>query len=78
LCGTTRKLQAAAFNIGTLDPSAMSLEDRVPTAEFDPDQLEFELLENPQGEAQELARAILKAAERPQSADPEPPNLDPR
>jgi hypothetical protein len=54
------------------------------TAEFDPDQPErlmvaaFELLGKPQGEAQELARAILKAAERPKSGDPEPPNLDPR
>jgi hypothetical protein len=28
LCGTTCKLLAAAFNIGTLDPSAMSLENR--------------------------------------------------
>jgi len=48
----------------------MSLEDRVPTTEFDPDQLErlmvaaFELLGKRRGEAQELARAILKAAER--------------
>ncbi len=54
----------------------MSLEDRVPTAEFDPDQLErlmvaaFELLGKRRGEAQELARAILKAAELPQSDDP--------
>jgi hypothetical protein len=53
-----------------------SLEDWVRTAEFDPDQLEslmvaaFELLGKPEAEAQELARAILKAAERPQSGDP--------
>jgi hypothetical protein len=46
----------------------------VPTAEFDPDQLErlmvaaFELLGKPQGQARELSRAILKAAERPVSA----------
>jgi hypothetical protein len=52
-------------------------------AEFDPDQLEsfmvasFELLGKPQAEAQELARAILKAAERPQSGDPGPPDRDP-
>jgi hypothetical protein len=55
-----------------------SLEARVPTAEFDPDQLErlmvaaFELLGKPEGQARELSRAILKAAERPQSDDPEP------
>jgi hypothetical protein len=41
------------------------------TAEFDPDQLErlmvaaLELLGKPHDEALELARAILKAAERP-------------
>jgi LDH2 family malate/lactate/ureidoglycolate dehydrogenase len=46
------------------------------SAEFDSDQLErlmvaaFELLGKPQGQAQELARAILQAAERPQSDDP--------
>jgi hypothetical protein len=51
-------------------------------AEFDPDELEllivaaFELLGRPQGEARELARSILRAAERPQSGDPEPPNRD--
>jgi hypothetical protein len=45
-------------------------------AEFDPNHLEslmvaaFELLEKPEGQAQEIARAILKAAERPQSGDP--------
>jgi hypothetical protein len=61
----------------------MSLEDRVPTTEFDPDQLErlmvaaFELLGKRRGEAQELARAILKAAERPQSGDPSPPDRNP-
>jgi hypothetical protein len=60
-----------------------SLEDRVRTAEFDPDQLEsfmvaaFELLGKPQAQARELARAILKAAERPQSGDPGPPDRDP-
>jgi hypothetical protein len=52
-------------------------------AEFNPDQLEslmvaaFELLEKPQVEAEELARAILKAAEWPQSGDPGPPDRDP-
>jgi LDH2 family malate/lactate/ureidoglycolate dehydrogenase len=51
-------------------------------AEFDPDQLArlmvavFELLGKPQGEAQELARAILKAAERPQSDGRGSPDLD--
>jgi hypothetical protein len=62
----------------------MFLEDRVvPTAEFDPDLLErlmvavFELLGRPRGEAQELARSILKAAERPQSSDRGPPDRDP-
>jgi hypothetical protein len=60
-----------------------SLEDRVPTAEFDPDQLEtlmvaaFELLGKPEGQARELSRAIPKAAERRQSDDPEPPDRDP-
>jgi hypothetical protein len=75
---------AAVFNIGTLDPSAVSRTgDQMRTAEFDADQLEllivaaFELLGKPQGEAQELARSILRAAEQPQSGDPEPPNLDP-
>jgi hypothetical protein len=59
-----------------------SLEDRVPMAEFDADQLErlmvaaFETLGKPQVEAQELARAILRAAERPQSGDPRPPDRD--
>jgi hypothetical protein len=47
-------------------------------AEFNSDQLEtlmmaaFELLGRPEGQAQELARSILKAAERPQSGDPGP------
>jgi hypothetical protein len=60
-----------------------SLEDRMPTAEFDPDQLErlmvaaFELLGKRRAEVQELARAILKAAERPQSGDPTPQDPDP-
>jgi LDH2 family malate/lactate/ureidoglycolate dehydrogenase len=45
-------------------------------AEFDPDQLEtlivaaFELLGKPESQARELARAILRAAARPQSGDP--------
>jgi LDH2 family malate/lactate/ureidoglycolate dehydrogenase len=58
------------------------LEDRVPTVEFDADQLErlmvaaFELLGKPEVEAQELARAILKAAERPRTGSPEPPDRD--
>jgi hypothetical protein len=59
------------------------LEDRVRTAEFDPDQLEslmvaaFELLGKPEAQAQELARAILKAAEQPQSGDPGPQDRGP-
>jgi hypothetical protein len=59
-----------------------SLEDRMPTAEFDPDQLEnlmvaaFELLGKPEAEAQELARAILRAAELPRSGDSAPPDRD--
>jgi hypothetical protein len=84
LLGTTCEVQTGTFNIGTLNPSAVSRTgDRMRTAEFDADQLEllivaaFELLGKPQGEAQELARAILKAAERPQSGDPEPPDGDP-
>jgi hypothetical protein len=58
------------------------LEARVRTAEFDADQLEslmvaaFELLGKPEDQAQELARSILRAAERPQSGDPRPPNRD--
>jgi len=46
----------------------------VRTAVFDADQLEslmasaFELLGKPEAQAQELARSILRAAERPQSA----------
>jgi LDH2 family malate/lactate/ureidoglycolate dehydrogenase len=54
------------------------------TALFDADQLEslmvaaFELMGKPEAQARELARAILKAAERPQSGDPEPPDRDPR
>jgi hypothetical protein len=50
-------------------------------AEFDPNHLQslmvaaFERLGQP--EAQELARAILKAAERPQSGDPGSPDRDP-
>jgi hypothetical protein len=61
----------------------MFLEDRVRTAEFDADQLEslmvaaFELLGKPEDQAQELARSILRAAERPQSGDPKPPDQDP-
>lgn len=53
---------------------------RARAAEFDPDQLEiliataFELLGKPQSQAQELSKAILKAAERPQSDDQEPPD----
>jgi len=55
----------------------------VGTAEFDTDHLEslvvtaFEVLGKPEAEARELARAILRAAERPQSGDPEPPDPDP-
>jgi hypothetical protein len=55
----------------------------VRTAEFDPDQLEslmaaaFELLGKRESEARELARAILREAERPQSGDPGSPDRDP-
>jgi LDH2 family malate/lactate/ureidoglycolate dehydrogenase len=55
----------------------------VRTAEFDADHLErlmvaaFELLGKPEVEAQELAKAILKAAEWPQSGDQRPPDRDP-
>jgi LDH2 family malate/lactate/ureidoglycolate dehydrogenase len=58
------------------------LETRVATAAFDSDQLEslmvaaFELLGKPEAQAQELARSILKAASRPQSGDPRPPDRD--
>jgi hypothetical protein len=50
--------------------------------EFDVDQLEslmvaaFELLGKPEDQARELTRAILEAAERPQSGDPGNPHLD--
>jgi hypothetical protein len=37
----------------------------------------FTLLGKPRAQAQELARAILKAAEQPQSGDPSPPDRDP-
>jgi hypothetical protein len=37
----------------------------------------FTLLGKPEAQAQELARAILKAAEQPQSGDPRPPDPDP-
>jgi transcriptional regulator with XRE-family HTH domain len=52
------------------------------SADPDPDQLEslmavaFELFGKPEAQAQELSRAILKAAERPQSADQGPPDRD--
>jgi LDH2 family malate/lactate/ureidoglycolate dehydrogenase len=52
--------------------------------EFDPDQLQslmvaaFALLGKPEAEARELARAILRAAERPQGDDPGPPHRDPK
>jgi hypothetical protein len=58
-----------------------SLEDRVPTAEFDPDQLErlmvaaFELLGKPEGQARELSRAILK---QPSGLNPTIQNLGSR
>jgi LDH2 family malate/lactate/ureidoglycolate dehydrogenase len=50
----------------------------MPTEKYDSDQLEslmveaFELLGKPPGEAQELARAILKAAKRPEDGHPGP------
>jgi hypothetical protein len=65
------------------DDGEISLEDRVRAAEFNPVKLEslmaaaFDLLGKPYAEAQELARAILKAAEQPQSDDPGPPDRNP-
>jgi hypothetical protein len=59
------------------------LEGRVRTAEFDRDQLErlmvaaFELLGKPEGQAQEFARSILRAAEQPQSGHQGSPDQDP-
>jgi LDH2 family malate/lactate/ureidoglycolate dehydrogenase len=59
------------------------LENLVRTAEFDPDQLDrlivaaFELLGRPEGQARELARAILQTGERPGPGDPEP-DRDPK
>jgi hypothetical protein len=59
------------------------LEGRVRTAEYDADQLErlmvaaFELLGKPEGQAQELARSIVKAAEQPQSGGSGSPDQDP-
>ena len=55
----------------------MTLEGRVSKAEFDPHLLErfmvaaFELLGKPETQARELAKAILKAAERPPVDDQE-------
>jgi hypothetical protein len=55
----------------------ISLEDRVLKPDLDSDQLEFfmvaafELLGKPEAQAQELAKAILRAAERPPSGDQE-------
>ena len=60
----------------------MSLEDRVSKPEFDSDQLEclivaaFELLGKPDSQARELAKAILRAAERPPLADQESSDRD--
>jgi LDH2 family malate/lactate/ureidoglycolate dehydrogenase len=54
------------------------------TAAFDPDQLErlmasaFELLGRPEGQAQELARSILRAGQLPQSGDQAPQDHDPK
>jgi hypothetical protein len=54
------------------------LPDPARTAQFDPDELvslmvaAFELLGRPTAQAHELAQAILRAAERPQSGNPEP------
>ena len=53
---------------------------RAPASDFAPDQLEmlmiavFELLGKAEGQAQELSKAILKAAERPQAGDQETPD----
>jgi hypothetical protein len=60
-----------------------ALEDRVRTGVFDADQLEslmvaaFDLMGMPEAQARELALSILRAAERPQSGDPESPDRDP-
>jgi hypothetical protein len=85
----SKNVNYAAFNNGRLHSSACrpigsrarSLGgDRVRKAEFDPDQLKslivaaFERLGKPEDEAQELARAILKAAERLQGDDQESPD----
>jgi hypothetical protein len=67
---------------GVSDLSA-KIPGRVLMAEYDPDQLErlmveaFRLLGKPEGQSRELARAILKAAEPPQSDDPEPQDRGP-
>jgi hypothetical protein len=60
---------------------AKDLETRTArAADFDPEQLEllmtaaFELLGKPEVQSLELAKAILKAAERPRSDDQELPN----
>jgi hypothetical protein len=53
------------------------LEDLMRTVVFEADQPEgllvaaFQLLGRPEDQAQELPRSILKAAERPQSGDPD-------
>jgi hypothetical protein len=75
-----RATRAAVNGPGWIN-SEKSLED--PVAEFDPAHLErlmvaaFEMLGKLEEEAQELARAILKAAERLQSGDPEDQDPDP-
>jgi hypothetical protein len=90
VCSSINWIKQQEIRYVRLDPSPEWLitgeevsEDRVATAEFEPDQLEslmvaaFELLGKPEAQAQELARSILKAAERPQSGDRGPPDRDP-
>jgi hypothetical protein len=68
-----RAANRLAAGLSMLITGGKFLEDLVRTAVFDRDQLEslmaaaFELLGKPEAQAQELAKSILKAAERPQS-----------
>ena len=69
---------------GRVPPRGQIMGKGARMAEFDRDQLErlmvkaFRLLGKPEGQAQELARAILRAAERPQFDVPEPLARDPK
>ena len=76
-------MKTVGLSVERLITGEVSLEACVRTAEFDADQLEslmvsaFELLGKPEDQAQELAKAILRSAERPQSGDPVSPDRDP-